>query len=120
MNYQAIPLVAILAGVVLIISSFAWAGIQSGGAVWTEADEAEYSAATEKWRALGHSHGPRDEVTQADATRITADFNEQREKFERSANRGRLLSNIFWWSGLLLLVIGAGVVFVQRMSGDES
>lgn len=117
---QTLPLGALLLGVVLLITSFLTGGLGKSSSAWTAEDEAAYSAATEKWRALGHSHGPQDTVAEAEANRITEQFEQQRQKFHSASNRGRTLSSLCWWGGLLMLAAGSGIVFVQRMMGDEA
>ena len=121
MKLQTLPLIALLAGVILIIMSFVWLGVRRGtGEVWSAADEAEYSAATERWRALGHSHDPQEGPSAAEAQRITEEFNAQREKFQNAEGRGRLLSSVFWYIGVLLLFLGGGGVFALRFMEEDA
>ena len=127
MKLTAIPLVALVLGVVLIITSVVWSSI-AGNGTWTEADEAEYAAAQRKWLSLGavgHSHGTvehgsSDVTGEDDAAQITAEFEQQRQKLANASNRGRAASRLFWWSGLVMALAGGGFVFAQRMMGDQA
>ena len=59
MKLTAVPVIALVLGVLLIVTSIVWSAV-AGKGNWTEADEAEYAAAQRKWLALGpvgHSHG---------------------------------------------------------------
>ena len=116
MKNPALPLIALLVGVITFVSSYVVAGLGGGASgAWTAEDEAAYSAATEKWRSLGHSHGPRDDISEAEATRITQEFEQQRQKFSSASSRGKVLAAILWWGGLLLSFGGAAGVFILRL-----
>jgi hypothetical protein len=141
MKHQAIPVVVVCLGVVLTIASFALPAL-TGRAQWTEENEAEFNAAAMEYygKAHGHSHDdsqghahahshgnpqgdaqdPTAKVSQAEIARITDEFNKQVEKVDAASSRGRLLAKICWWSGLLLLAAGAGIVFVQNIATEGS
>ena len=136
MKHPALPLVAFSLGVALIVASYVWLGAQQGStSAWTEADESEFNAAmTEYWvahsnghshgdsasRSQDHSHGVVREFSDTEAEQAAERFNQQREKFEDAANRGRTLSFLLWWTGILLTLAGTGVVLGQRLTGESA
>lgn len=121
-NLRALPLVALLVGIVLIAASYAWVSVVRGsGPVWTEEDEAAYSEKTLEWREKrGHSHGPRQDLSAQEGEKIEAEFQQQLDKFESADSRGRLMSAVLRWSGMLFCVAGAAGVFVLRMMDENS
>lgn len=126
MKHPALPVVVLFLGIGSIVMSYVWLGVrQSSTAAWTEADEAEFNAAMGDYYAQkspghshgdtqAHSHGPAREFSSAEAEQATERFDRQRQKLQNAANRGHVLSYLFWWGGVLLTVAGAGGVFAQR------
>jgi hypothetical protein len=132
MKHQAIPVVVVSLGVALTVLSFALPAM-GGRSQWTEDDETAFTAAAMQYygsahghshgdsqgHSHGHSQGSSEDMSQTDVARITDEFNQQREKFDAASSRGRLLSKLCWWSGLLLLAAGAGIVFVQQIATEN-
>jgi hypothetical protein len=112
-----LPPVALVAGLCLILLSFAWVTIRRASApVWTAEQERAYSEATVEWRALSHSHDdaqrPKDPAEKA---KITERYQQQVAQFKAAENRGSLLAALFWWGGLLCVLGGVGGFVYQRV-----
>ena len=108
------PVGAFVIGVLLIVTSYVWSQ-----PVWTDEDEAAYSAATAQWRAIGHSHGPQEEIAAQEAAKITDEYERQKAKFKSSSNRGSTMASVMWGGGLLLAFAGGAGVFVLHLMDDE-
>jgi hypothetical protein len=112
--------VGAVAGVALILASFAWPHVANqapGG--WTEEKaqqhaqtRAELHAASHALQPGGKAHG--DEA--ARARELQAQFDSELAELESARNRGDTGGRLLWWSGAILVLTGAAV-FILRRSG---